>query len=56
MPQLGQMQYYLTQTNSDDVYTASPWGGNVPYGYQALTRDAFISGLTAKLTRVVQGT
>ena len=45
MPQLGQMQYYKTQVNSDTVYTALPWAGNVPYGYQPITRDVFIAEL-----------
>ena len=45
MVTLGQTQYYKRNINGTDVYQSIPWGGNVPYGYQPLTSQEYVSGL-----------
>src|SRR3990167_7248956 len=47
---LGQTQYLKRNVNGTDVYTSSfPYGGNVPYGYETLTKDQYLQGLQQKL-------
>ena len=42
---LGSTKYYKRNINGTDVYSSIPWGGNVPYGYQPLSSQEYVSGL-----------
>ena len=49
--QLGSTQFYKTNVNGADQYITIPWAGNVPYSYVPISKDEFISGLTAKIQK-----
>lgn len=49
MPQLGQTQYYRTNTNGVPGVTQVPYGGNAPQGYTPIGVDEYRAGLQAVL-------
>src|SRR5258708_10559848 len=51
MPQLGETQYYQTNTNNQTGYSTIPWAGNDPYGFQNIGRDAYTKGLTDLISK-----
>lgn len=53
-PQLGQTQYYTRNVNGNDIYTALPYGGNIPYGYVPISKDQYVQGLQTKLQTAQQ--
>jgi hypothetical protein len=49
MPLLGETQYYKLNQNGTDSFQVLPWGGNVPFGYQPISKSQYISGLQGNL-------
>src|SRR3990167_495058 len=51
-PQLGQTQYLKRNLNGQDVYQALHYGGNIPFGYQIVGKDEFITGTQKRLSEL----
>lgn len=48
-PEIGATRYYKTSNNGNDVYTTLAYAGNDPYGYQAVTKEDYVSGLQKQI-------
>ncbi len=51
MAQLGQTKYYKTNTNGIDSYSAMPFYGNNPFGYQEISGDEYLAGIKSSIDK-----
>ena len=49
MTQLGQTVYVTRNVNGNDIYQTMDYGGNIPWGYSEINKDAYVQGLTKTL-------
>lgn len=51
MAALGETTYLTRNVNGNDTYSAIPYGGNIPFGYTNIGKDAYITGLQGKISQ-----